>query len=94
HILMDEFKSVKNVSGSMRFIYVDALTHRIIDIVEDRRLWSLKDYFYRFSLNDRRCVKTVTIDMYEPYMNLIKELFPNAKILLIIFISFRRLIVH
>ncbi|REH89662.1 ISL3 family transposase, partial [Staphylococcus felis] len=79
---MDEFKSVKNVSGSMRFIYVNALTHRIIDIVEDRRLRSLKDYFYRFSLNDRRCVKTVTIDMYEPYMNLIKELFPNAKIII------------
>lgn len=62
----------------MRFIYVNALTHRIIGIVEDRRLRS----FYRFSLNDRRCVKTVTIDMYEPYMNLIKELFPNAKIII------------
>ena len=82
HILMDEFKSVKNVSGSMSFIYVDALTHRIIDIVENRRLRSLKDYFYRFSLNDRQRVQTVTIDMYEPYMNLIKEVFPNAKIII------------
>ncbi|UXS68068.1 transposase [Staphylococcus chromogenes] len=82
YILMAEFKSVKNVSGSMSFIYVDALTQRIIDIVEDRRLRSLKDYFYRFSLNDRQRVQTVTIDMYESYMNLIKEVFPNAKIII------------
>ncbi|MBI5976070.1 transposase, partial [Staphylococcus sp. H16/1A] len=41
HLMMDEFKSVKNVSGYMSFIYADSLTHRIIDIVEDRRLKSL-----------------------------------------------------
>ena len=30
----------------------------------------------------RQKVKTVTIDMYEPYMSLIKQLFPNAKIII------------
>lgn len=30
----------------------------------------------------RQSVKTVTIDMYTPYMSLIKELFPKAKIIL------------
>ncbi|REI30574.1 ISL3 family transposase, partial [Staphylococcus felis] len=64
---------------------------RIIDIVEDRRLWSLKYYFYRFSLYDIRCVKTVTIAMYEPYMNLIKELFPNAMIIIDRFYIFQAL---
>ncbi|HEA0046732.1 TPA: transposase, partial [Staphylococcus aureus] len=58
HIMMDEFKSVKNVSGKMSFIYADAQTHHIIDVVEDRRISELKKYFYRFSLEDRKQVKT------------------------------------
>lgn len=37
HLMMDEFKSVKNVSGSMSFMYVDSLPHCIVDIIEDRR---------------------------------------------------------
>ncbi|EHJ07926.1 transposase, partial [Staphylococcus simiae CCM 7213 = CCUG 51256] len=35
-----------------------------------------------FSLKDRQQVETVTIDMHEPYMTLIKKLFPNAKIII------------
>ncbi|WP_414047399.1 ISL3 family transposase [Macrococcus equi] len=81
HIMMDEFKSVKNVSGAMSFIFADALTHRIVDIVEDRRLFSLKNYFLRFPLKERKKVQTITIDMYEPYISLIKSMFPNAKII-------------
>lgn len=82
HIMMDEFKSVKNVSGAMSFIFADALTHRIVDIVEDRRLFSLKNYFLRFPLKERKKVQTITIDMYEPYISLIKSMFPNAKIII------------
>ncbi|MBI5976086.1 transposase, partial [Staphylococcus canis] len=48
----------------------------------DRRLKSLKDYFYRFSLEERKRVQTVSIDMYQPYIVLIQELFPNAKIII------------
>ena len=82
HILMDEFKSVKHVDNAMSFIFCDATTHKIIDIVRDRKLYSLKNYFYRFPLKERNKVLTVTIDMYEPYMTLIKELFPNAQIII------------
>ena len=58
------------------------VSHRIVDVVADRKLKSLKDHFYRYSLKLRQKVKTVTIDMYEPYMSLIKQLFPNAKIII------------
>ena len=37
---------------------------------KDRKLKSLKDHFYRYSETKTK-VKTVTIDMYEPYMSLI-----------------------
>ena len=81
HLMMDEFKSVKYVTGKMSFIYADAISHRIVDVVADRKLNSLK-HFYRYSLKLRQSAKTVTIDMYTPYMSLIKELFPKAKIIL------------
>ena len=81
HLMMDEFKSVKNVIGKMSFIYADAVSHRIVDVVADRKLKSLKDHFSLFFETQTK-VKTVTIDMYEPYMSLIKQLFPNAKIII------------
>ena len=36
HLMMDEFKSVKNVTGKMSFIYADAVSHRIVDVVADQ----------------------------------------------------------
>ena len=81
HLMMDEFKSVKNVTGKMSFIYADAVSHRIVDVVADRKLKSLKIILSLF-FETKTKVKTVTIDMYEPYMSLIKQLFPNAKIII------------
>ena len=52
-ICIDEFKSVKNIDGAMSFIFADYQTKNIIDIVEDRRLNSLTEYFSRFSLEAR-----------------------------------------
>ncbi|MDI1746014.1 transposase, partial [Staphylococcus aureus] len=66
HIAMDEFKSVKNVTGSMSFIFIDNDTHDVIDILENRTTRFLRAYFERFDLKNRQQVKTVTIDMYEP----------------------------
>ena len=64
----------------MAFIYCDANTGKIIDILPNRRLTYLKEYFSRFPLNTRKKVKHIVIDMYQPYISLIKDLFPNAKI--------------
>ncbi|HDL0574809.1 ISL3 family transposase [Staphylococcus aureus] len=80
HIMMDEFKSVKHVDSAMSFIYCDSLTHQIVHIVEDRKKQNLRTYFERFELSDREKVKIVCIDMYEPYMSLIKDVFPKADI--------------
>ena len=51
---IDEFKSVKNIDGAMSFVFADYQTKNIIDIVEDRRLNSLIEYFSRFSLKARK----------------------------------------
>lgn len=82
NLCFDEFKSVKSAAGSMSFIFCDADKHSIVDIVEDRRLHVLRRYFSQYSCEARAGVKRIVIDMYSPYMTLITELFPNAKIII------------
>ena len=53
-----------------------------IDVVEDRRLHSLTEYFSRFSLEARNNVKYICMDMYTPYISLVNSIFPNAKIVI------------
>ena len=79
---IDEFKSVKNIDGAMSFVFADHQAKNIIDIVEDRRLNSLTEYFSRFSLEARNNVKYICMDMYSPYISLVKSIFPKAEIVL------------
>lgn len=78
----DEFKSVAAADGAMSFVYCDAYNHEILDIVEDRRLESLTAYFMRFPESVRRKVQGIVVDMYQPYMELIKQCFPNASVII------------
>lgn len=78
----DEFKSVKSADGAMSFHLCNGESGQTIDIVEDRRLYSLLKYFARYSHKARASVKFIVIDMYSPYISLIKAMFPNAKIII------------
>ena len=78
----DEFKSVKSADGAMSFNMCDAKTGKIIDIVEDRKLTSLLKYFAYFTHKARSKVKLIVIDMYSPYISLIKKMFPKAEIII------------
>lgn len=79
-LCFDEFKSVKECSGAMSFVFCDAESHKIIDILEDRRLNQLRSYFSKYSQKARNSVTNIVIDMYSPYITLIEELFPKANI--------------
>ena len=78
----DEFKSVKSADGAMSFHLCNGETGQTIDIVEDRKLLSLLQYFSYYSFNARKSVKFIVIDMYSPYVSLIKKMFPNAQIII------------
>ena len=78
----DEFKSIKSADGAMSFHMVDGKTGKTIDIVEDRRLNSLLTYFSYYTHKARSKVKLIVIDMYSPYISLIKVMFPNAEIII------------
>ena len=82
HLAIDEFKSVKNVPGAMSCLLMDNATHQMVDILEDRTQRYLRAYFLRFSLEERRQVKTITIDMYSPYRDFLPRLFPNAHVII------------
>ena len=78
----DEFKSVKSADGAMSFHMCDGITGQTIDIVEDRRLDNLIKYFFYYDYKARSKVKFIIIDMYSPYISLIKKMFPNASIII------------
>lgn len=80
HLSFDEFRSVKTVHGKMSFIFMDSQNGNVINILQNRQLSYLKSYFFRYPLDVRKNVKTICIDMYEPYIQLIRSCFPNAKI--------------
>ncbi len=82
NLCFDEFKSVKSAEGHMSFIFCDADKKQIIDIIEDRRLSSLQTYFKQYTQEARNNVKHIVIDMYGPYISLIKELFTHTNIVL------------
>ena len=66
HLSFDEFKSVKEAAGAMSFIFCDSSSGEIVDIVEDRRLHVLTNYF-RYSIAARKSVETVVIDIESLY---------------------------
>ena len=81
-LLFDEFKSVKSANGAMSFHLCNGITGKTIDILEDRKLLSLLKYFGKYSHKALNNVKYIVIDMYSPYVSLIKKLFPNANIVI------------
>ena len=66
----------------MSFVFLDAKTHDFIDIVDGRTQHILKQHFMRYPRKVRKKVKTICIDIYPPYMNMIREMFPNAEIII------------
>ncbi len=79
-LCFDEFKSVKSSYAAMSFIMCDGQNHKIVDIIEDRKLNNLIEYFSNYTLKARNNVKHIVIDIYSPYLSLIKEIFPKANI--------------
>ena len=49
-LLVDEFKGTKDCHSKFCFIFSDGETGKIIDILNDRRNFAIKDHFLRFSL--------------------------------------------
>ena len=81
-ICIDEFTYKKK---TFAFNICNAKTGKTIDLVEDRTTYNLDKYFSHYTEKARKRVKFVVMDMYSPYIELIKKWFPNAKIIIDLF---------
>jgi transposase len=81
-ICIDEFTYKKK---TFAFNLCNAKNGKTIDIVEDRSTSNLDKYFSHYTEKARKRIKFVVMDMYSPYIDLIKKWFPNAKIIIDLF---------
>lgn len=81
-IAFDDFKSGKFAVSVMSMLLMNPINHRPLDIIQSRNSRYLKNYWLcHYSLQARRAVRSVVVDLFEPYRHLIHELFPNAIII-------------
>lgn len=78
-LCIDEFRGN---SGNFKYhvSLIDGKTGKPIDIVQCRHKHYLFSYFNKFTLCERKKVKFVIMDLWQPYKDLAKLFFPNAKI--------------
>lgn len=77
----DEKHINKNMTDNVYlFIIVDFIKVEIYDIVHSRHKYALERYFSLIPLEQRNKVKYITMDMWEPYLDVSKRFFRNAKI--------------
>ena len=75
----DEYSFKK---GKMSFIAQDFNTNEILTILDGRTQAVIRNHFLRYPRQVRRRVKVMTMDMFSPYYQLAKQLFPHAQIVL------------
>ena len=71
-----------NQQIEMNFIAQDFDSRRIIAILDGRTQATIRNHFLRYSRQVRNQVKVITMDMFSPYYDIARKLFPNAKIVL------------
>ena len=78
-LCIDEFKGN---AGNFKYqvSLMDGKERKIIDVIECRHKVHLFNYFNKFSLEERKKVKYIIMDLWQPYKDLAKTYFPKAKI--------------
>ncbi|RSJ73012.1 Transposase [Streptococcus cristatus] len=79
HMSWDKYNFKK---GKMSFFAQDFNSRRIIVILDGRTQVTIRNHFLRYSRQVRYQVKVTTMDMFSPYYDIARKLFPNAKIVL------------
>ena len=78
YISVDEVYLNIKPDGLYAFVIMDFVTGEIVDIVHNRWTDTLEKYFYSIPYSERKKVKAVISDAYEPYQDLCEKFFPNA----------------
>ena len=75
---IDEFKNLSEGDGKYAFLMVDPIHKKVIDVFPNRRKHNLIRYFSKIPMEERKQVKYVISDLWDPYRKLVKKVFPNA----------------
>lgn len=79
-ICIDEFSNTRKSHDKYSCILVGFTSHKIIDIIKNRTLPYLRQYFHKQPLFLRNKVKYIVTDMYDGYITIAHEFFHNATI--------------
>lgn len=79
HMNWDEYSFKK---GKISFIAQDFDSRKIVAILDGRTQATIRNHFLRYSRQVRSRVKVITMDMFSPYYDIARKLFPSAKIVL------------
>ena len=80
-IAIDEFKGNAD-TGKYQCILVNPIKHQVMDILPDRKISHLSSYFREIPRQERYRVKYFICDMWQPYVDMSKTYFPNAKVII------------
>jgi len=77
-LCIDECYNKHQFSKPYTCILFDFLSRKMVDAFEDRSKYNLISYFTKLTVEERNNVEYVIIDMWEPYLDVCKTIFPNA----------------
>ena len=78
---IDEIHSgMAKYGGSYLYVFVDNNARCLTEVLPDRSKRTLSRYLEIIPLSERKIVKFVTIDMWEPYKDISLKYFPNCEI--------------
>lgn len=81
-ICIDEFSNTKKSESKYACIFVSYKTHKIINILPDRKSEYLNEFLRKQPKKLLEIVECVCIDMYDGYISAVKKFFPNAIIVI------------
>jgi len=77
----DEFKKTNLGYGKYAFVIVDPIHKKVIDVIKNRRSDWLINYFSQIPYEERCNVKNIIMDLWAPYKTIVKQYFPQARII-------------
>ena len=80
-VAIDEFKGNAD-TGKYQCILVNPIKHTVMDILPDRTTSHLSSYFSNLNRSERYRVKFFICDIWQPYVDIAKTHFPNAKVII------------
>ena len=77
---IDEVHIKSNIKHPYACVLLDFETNKIVDILQTRKKYKLRDYFEHKSIKELDNVEYVTMDLWAPYRDIVQELMPKALI--------------